>query len=224
MPPPLEYPCTFVAEGHRYVDDAGTQHESVTQRLTACGCVDFSMVDPLVLKAAAERGTAVHDLSVEWDKVKGGAIPLKQFLCGVPHELHGYLEQYDYFLDETGFVPIVAETERPRLVEVQGVKLAMTPDRIGHFPDLQKLVVLDLKTGDELFSHPLQLAGYSMGIERVMALAMQHMRVALYLEPDAYRLKIYRHPADYYAFLCALYGGGAYLENWKQQRQRSLVR
>jgi hypothetical protein len=223
MPVPFEYPCTFEREGHVYRDGNGITYKSVTQILSACGCVDFSMVDSLVLAAAAERGRLVHEYSVQWDKVRE-FVDMHAFLEGVPAELHGYLWQYQAFLVATGFEADPEETERPRLVEVQGRKLAMTPDRIGHFPDLKKLVVLDLKTGDELFSHPLQLAAYSMGLERVLALAMQHMRVAVYLEPDAYRLKFYRQPQDYYAFLCALWGGGPYLESWKQQRQRSLVR
>jgi hypothetical protein len=223
MPRPVEYACHFDAAGHCYTDHRGEVHRSVTQILNDCGCVDFSMVDAATLQQAAERGTAVHQLSLTWDKVRGHC-DLPFFLDGVPEELHGYLWQYEAFLQQTGFKAIVEETERPRIVDIQGVKVGMTPDRIGHFPNAPQLVVLDLKTGGELFAHPLQIAAYSMGVEKVMALAMQHVRLALYLEPDYYRMKFFRHAQDYYAFLDALFhGGGAYLKAWKEQRQRNLV-
>jgi hypothetical protein len=222
MPRPVEYPVTFEAEGHRYVDGQGKCHHSVTQILKATGCVDFSMVDPVVLLAAAARGTAVHQLTVAWDNLRG-LFSFTDFLKTVPEELQGYLHQYEKFLVETGFEPWPDESERPRLVEIQGHPVAMTPDRIGHFPHNPQLSILDLKTGGELFSHPLQLAAYSMGMERVLSLAMTHDRVGLYLEPDSYRLKVYRAPQDYHAFLCALEGGGPYLEEWKAQREKGLV-
>ena len=118
---------------------------------------------------------------------------------------------------------IAAETERPRLVDIHGTIVGMTPDRAGYFPRSRRLSVIDLKTGMYQLSHPLQIAGYSLGFERVLKLAMLHERLALYLEPDYWRVQPYPHATDYYAFLDALHGGGKYLDNWKHNRTRKLI-
>jgi hypothetical protein len=215
----LERTCIFDPVEHAYVDQHRQRHRSVTQVLTDSGCVDFSMVDPVVLRVAAERGTAVHVYSAMWDAVRGQQ-PLTDFLDTVPEHLRGYLRQYEAFLRDTHFQADHSETERPRLVEIHGTIVGMTPDRVGLFPPSRRPSVVDIKTGCILLSHPLQIAGYSMGIERVMALAKMHDRVALYLEPERYRLRWHTSGQDYYAFLDALHGGGHYLETWKSHRTR----
>ena len=225
MPRPLELPCTFDPVEHAYLDAHGKRHRSVTQILADAGLVDFSMVDPVVLAAASERGRLVHDYTAKWDQIRHRLIRLDDMLSqfSVPEHLHGYLYQYERFLAETGFVAIAQETERPRLVEVHGTLMGMTPDRVGYFPGQRRLAVIDLKTGLYLIPHALQIAGYSMGLERVLTLAMQHDRIALYLEPGDYRLRHYHHKNDYHAFLDAMRGGGKYLDHWIHNRQRKLI-
>lgn len=224
MPRPTEYPCDFDPVEHAYRDVHGRAHPSVTQILANCACSDFSMVDPFVLQQAAERGTIVHHLTAQWDRLRGH-YPLNQFFISadVPEELRGYVVQYERFLIEQGFRAMHEETERPRLVSIHGHIVGMTPDRIGHFPRNPRLVVLDIKTGVYQMSHPLQVAGYSMGIERVLRLAMMHERVALYLSLTNYRLAYHPHQQDFYAMLDAIQGGGEYLEQWKQNQQRKLL-
>ena len=223
MPRPFELPCSFDPVEHVYRDTRGRRYRSVTQILADCDCVDFGMVDPLVLAAAATRGTIVHELTAAWDRVRNAQLlNLDEFFeveCVHP-EHRGYLRQYERFLRETGFQADPYETERPRLVEIHNTIVGMTPDRIGYFPPRRQRIVLDIKTGGYQLAHPLQVAGYSMGVERVLQLAMQHERIALYLDEDRYRLQWFSQQQDYYAFLDALSGGGKYLNEWKSHRTR----
>lgn len=224
MPRPVEHVCIFDPVEHAYRDEHGRRYRSVTQILAEADCVDFSMVDPVVLRLAAERGTRVHELTALWDKHRAQLSLDAFFICfAVAESLQGYVRQYERFLIETGFSALAEETERPRLVELHGTIVGMTPDRVGYFPRSRRLSVIDLKTGMYQLSHPLQIAGYSLGFERVLKLAMLHDRLALYLEPDFYRMQTYPHATDYYAFLDAINGGGKYLEHWKDNRKRKLI-
>jgi hypothetical protein len=233
MPRPFELPCTFDPIEHAYYDSRGRRYRSVTQILADCDCVDFSMVDPIVLKAAADRGTRVHALTAKWDKVRGvlkwdrprTALTLDEFFEAerVHPDDRGYVEQYERFLREKGFEAIPAETERPRLVEIHNTIVGMTPDRVGYFPPSRQPIILDIKTGSYQLAHPLQLAGYSMGIERVMQLALRHERIALYLDEHTYRLNWFSQQQDYYAFIDAISGGGRYLQAWKSHRTRKQI-
>jgi hypothetical protein len=221
MPRPFELPCAFDPIAHAYLDQRGRRHQSVTQILDASGCIDFSGVDPLVLAAAAKRGTIVHALTAAWDQVRLSCPMLEFFkLRNVAEEHRGYVEQYERFLVEQNFYALHEDTERPRLVDIHGTIVGMTPDRVGYFRPSRRLSVVDIKTGIYQLSHPLQLAGYSMGVERVLQLAMQHDRIALYLLPDKYRLQWFQRDNDYHAFLDAMNGGGRYLDQWKQNRIR----
>jgi hypothetical protein len=223
MPRPTEYPCDFDPVEHVYRDVHGRAHDSITQILSDCECSDFSMVDPFVLAQAADRGTRCHHYSAQWDRLRGH-LTIHDYLrdFAVDLDLHGHLLQYERFLSETGFVAIPEETERPRLVSIHGTIVGMTPDRIGHFPRNRRLVVIDIKTGVYQLSHPLQIAGYSMGVERSLKLAMMHERIALYLTETNYRLAYHPHQQDFYAMLDAIRGGGEYLDQWKQNQQRKL--
>jgi hypothetical protein len=216
-----EYPCRFDHESHSYRDQHGRRHLSVTQILQAAGVIDFSMVDPATLAAAAERGRRVHELTALWDQWRQTKNDMMSFLdrYEVSDELVGYLVQYDVFLTRYGFHPIPEETERPRLVSISGVLVGMTPDRVGYWPHRpRQRVVIDLKTGIQVLSHPLQLAAYAMALERSLVLAQQVDRIALYLTPDSHRMQQFSNPNDFHAFLDILHGGGNYLEAWKQSR------
>jgi hypothetical protein len=233
MPRPFELPCIFDPIEHAYHDSRGRRYRSVTQILADCDCVDFSMVDPFVLARAAERGTRVHAYTAKWDKIRGilkwdkprTPLTLEEFFESerVHPDDRGYVRQYERFLQETGFIAIHDETERPRLVEIHNTIVGMTPDRVGSFPPTRQKIILDIKTGSYQLAHPLQLAGYSMGIERVMQLALQQERIALYLEENTYRLNWFSQQQDYYAFLDAINGGGRYLQTWKSHRTRKQI-
>jgi hypothetical protein len=221
MPRTFELPCIFDPVEHVYRDTRGRRYRSVTQILADCDCVDFGMVDPLVLAAAATRGTIVHELTAKWDRLRATQSLDGFFYNEGVHPSHrGYVRQYERFLRESRFTASDAETERPRLVEIHNTIVGMTPDRIGYFPPTRQQVVLDIKTGSYQLAHPLQLAGYSMGVERVLQLAMQHERIALYLDEDNFRLQWFSQQQDYYAMLDAINGGGQYLNEWKSHRTR----
>ena len=235
MPRPMEHPCDFDPVEHAYYDVHGRVHRSITQILADSDCVDYSMVDGDVLQACADRGTRVHHATAMWDKLRG-LLPLGEFLrdYNVDLDIHRHLRHYERFLAEMLFRADDRETERPRLVSIQGVIVGMTPDRVGHFPrplgrrgkiDYSSTAtsVLDIKTGIVQPSHPLQVAGYSMGLESSLRLAMMHHRYALYLTEDDYRLVRHTHQQDYYAMIDAIRGGGPYLEDWKKNQQRILV-
>lgn len=121
---------------------------SVTQVLETVGISDFSMVPEPVLDAAQKRGTAVHKACWYDDQDD-----LDE--SSVDPSILGYLNGWRKFRAETGFT---AEQIEQRIYCPTNV-YAGTPDRVGEMNVLGRVLV-DIKTGGESPSWPIQLAAY----------------------------------------------------------------
>lgn len=182
----------FERDTHAYMDN-GVRRMSTTQAIKIAGLIDYSMVPPDVLQRAANRGTLVHQASVLID---GGA-DLNEY--DVPAECVPYIQAYCLFLRETGFIPDHAFTEKPRIAEIAGQRVGMTPDRVGLLDGVP--TVLELKTCSA--AHPswgVQTAGYEMGLPRP-ARCRNYQRVAVQLmKTGKYKLWPYEDQSDFDIF------------------------
>ena len=130
----------------------------VTELLRWAG-VTSPFPDTPAMRAALTRGTAVHEASVEIEQrvVTGTA---KTYLMTLPDTLRGYAEAVSQFADD--FRPAWDEVEVQKQDHVIG--LSGTPDRVGLIRG--ERVVLDYKTGGASGWHRLQLALYTILVER----------------------------------------------------------
>lgn len=155
---------TFDAEKHEYMD-GGVRLPSVTEICRFATDRDFSGVPPHMREAAAERGTLIHALCVEFD-ING------EVEC--PPELSGYLQAYadfkrDYRVKEWQWIE--------RIVGGLEVGYAGTLDRAGLVEG--KFTILDIKTGGKVDRLTLcaQLCGYAHAFEtydpRLMGLQLR---------------------------------------------------
>lgn len=160
---------------HRYSVN-GITFPSVTQALESSGISDFSGVNEDVLKRAAQRGTAVHNACWYDDQND-----LDESSVAV--EIQGYLEAWRAFRRNTGFIP--DEIEKTGHCPIY--KYCGRFDRNGTFSN-GRAATVDIKTGAEQPSWPIQLAGYS----RLQTKPMSRDRVAVKLSADGtYRTIIY---------------------------------
>lgn len=149
----------FEQDSHAYLE-GGVRRMSLTQAIGIVGLVDYSMVPPQILEAARWRGTMVHQAAAEIDR---GVDVWGQY--DVPEACVPYVEAYDLFMRETGFMPDQNEIEQPRIVTIAGLRLGMTPDVVGLL--FGEHAVVERKTCSA--RHPawaLQLAGQEMGLKR----------------------------------------------------------
>lgn len=191
----------FERDCHAYYDN-GVRRMSTTQAIKIAGLIDYSMVPPDILAAAAQRGTLVHQGTVLVDNgtVEEYDIPA---IC-IP-----YLEAYQFFLRETGFTPDPQFTEVPRIASIAGQRVGMTPDRVGLLEGIP--TILEIKTCAA--AHPswgVQTAGYEMGLPRP-ARYRNYQRVAVQLmKTGKYKLLLYEDKSDFDIFCDAFR-----VANWK---------
>lgn len=171
----------------KYVID-GVRVPSVTEVLHINGLDDWSMVDPVVLEAARQRGQAVH----EWTELLDQGFLTPEDRPDEP--IAGYVEAYIRFKNETGFS--VEQVEQVVLNETY--RYAGMLDRTGKLNG--KRALLDLKAVRSVTpATALQTAGYGECLEE------HHERYALQLRPDGtYRLTHYADRGDRHDFLSAV--------------------
>jgi hypothetical protein len=173
---------TFEPESHTY-RMAGRVVPSVTQVLSILS--DFSMVDPAVLEAAADRGTKVHaaiDLDNRGELEEEALDP----------ELAPYVTQWRRFLAESGFTVTASEL---RLYH-KSLHYAGTCDTlIGH----RSSWVLDVKTGAVPRYVGAQLAAYQHALD-----PRPRRRLCLALTPTNYSLRECKSLADFSLFQSCL--------------------
>jgi hypothetical protein len=186
----------FEPDCHAYTDTDGKRCMSTTQAISLAGLIDYSMVPPSTLAHASWRGTLVHQATALHDRGED----LQDY--DIPDDVAPYILAYQLFLRETGFVPDLERIERPAIVEIAGLRVGMTPDRIGVLDGAPAVVELKATAA----RHPswgVQLASYEMGQPRP-ARFRQYNRVAVQLLPTArYKLWAYEDPCDFEIFLDA---------------------
>jgi hypothetical protein len=138
------------------------------------GLSDYSRVDPEVLKAKAELGSNVHELSVAYDLYGADGMDPSW----ISEKAKPYMDAYALFRHETDFEPEPEWTETAMIVELYGMRLGLTPDRKGQLKGHH--AVLELKTVEQpLDAWSIQTAFQGMAIfgvnqlDRTRRLALQ---------------------------------------------------
>lgn len=180
----------FDAESHAYLLD-GLVVPSVTQILAAEGIIDGQWYT----EEGRRRGDHVH-LALRYHDE--GRLDEKS----VTDEVRPYLEAWQRFISETGFICL--HIEQPFADGNLG--FAGTPDRTGWMDGDRVLSVIDIKTGAPEPWHALQTAAYAVGLGKRLA-----RRWSVYLRPNgSYRLVQHRSNDDIQAWL-----GIVSVHNWK---------
>lgn len=182
---------TFEEYGHVYrVNDV--VERSVTQVLEAAGISDFSGVPPDILRFAQERGTAVHAATHYDDE---GALDE----ATVDPVIGGYLEGWRKFRRDKRFNPREIEKLVYRRVSFAGADARVPAendvvvigrfDREGYVPMLRDAII-DIKSGEEAESWPVQLAPYVRAFSRTAQ--WTHERVVVQLRRNGdYKTFVY---------------------------------
>jgi hypothetical protein len=189
MPVCTDPRLTFNAELHQYKYD-GVVVPSVTFVLDAMGAYDFGGANAFQLKAARERGSAVHEL-IEADWTFEGGVDEST----IDERLVGFFEAHRRARVELRMVP--AEIEH--CVYNKTYRYAGTRDYLGGLLGFD--AVLDYKTGYPQRATGPQTSGYANCYKHTAKLP----RYGLYLESDGrYELVPYKDPSDFSVFLAAL--------------------
>jgi len=182
----------FDPERHAYILD-GRVIPSVTQILTAEGIINGQWYT----EDGRRRGGHVH-LALRY--LDEGRLDEDS----VTDEVRPYLEAWQRFISETGFICL--QIEQPYADRNLG--FAGTPDRVGWMDGDKTLSIIDIKTGSPEPWHALQTAAYAVGIGKRMA-----KRWSVYLRNDGnYRLVQYQDIDDINAWI-----GLVSIRNWKQK-------
>ena len=183
-------PFTFEAESHTY--RLGSQRlPSVTEILSPV--IDYSMVPPDVLAAAAEFGTHVHLATHLADTGELDPVTLDAAL--VP-----YVRAWARYVDDSGAV--VLQSEVPFVHRQLGY--AGTPDRIVSVRG--KRVIVDIKSTATLPpSVGPQTSAYAAADAHMRGTKRQAARLSVHLRPDGtYRAVPLNDPSDWSTFLSCL--------------------
>lgn len=174
---------TFDPATHTY-RYGGVVVPSVTQILAPLS--DFSFVDPDVLDAARDFGTAVH-YACELDDRE------ELDIDALDPALLPYLQQWRKFCREHG----CKWEEIERQVYHPTMRYAGTLDRFGVIDGARG--VLDIKSGSDLYpSVGPQLAAYAQALEPKTGHLLR--RYGLRLSATSYELKAYTSPTDWPTF------------------------
>lgn len=180
---------TFDPAKHLYTV-GGLLYPSVTQVLADTGFVDKSWFT----EYARDRGSKVHRaalLSDQGDLDTDNLDPV----------LRGYVDAWERFRAEV--VPEFTAMEEGLFSDTY--RFAGTPDRFGLMGTFE--TVFEIKTGSPEKWHGIQLAGYSILLNKPYC-----QRVGIYLKEDGrYNLEFYRDRQDGPIFLSALA-----IHNWRQ--------
>lgn len=194
---------TFNAGPHEY-RWKGEIVPGVTSVLEAAGLLDFGGASEEQLRAARERGTAVHKLCELAD-----LNDLDE--DSIDESLVGYLDAWGRFKVEQAFE--IEVVEQP--VYNTTHRYAGTLDRCGLLPRSYGLVLVDIKTGQPQQATGPQTAAYLAALPRT---DRARTRIAVYLQPDGrYAMVTHDDRNDFNIFLAALTYTrcAATLTNWR---------
>lgn len=181
----------FDKESHIYMVN-GEEIPGVSYILQEAG---IAIPSPFYTEAGRVRGHKVHAACEYLDQDDLDYSTLDS-------ETLPYVQAYENFLKETGFKSELIEHKKAHPI----FKYAGTIDRVGILNE--EKVVLDIKTGTQQISWPIQLAAYDMLINDTPD-AFENTnfskRIALQLNKNGtYRLHTYSNLKDYNVFIAAL--------------------
>jgi hypothetical protein len=179
---------------HTYTVD-GKVLPSVTQVIQAAGLIDFSMIPPDRLKAAADLGTAVH-LATEYDD-QGRLDP-----ASIDPVVAPYLAQWRRFKDDFNYEMISSE----KRMYSQKYGYAGTIDRgaVIRLARTPRRCVIDIKTGFSNQIAGVQLAAYLELLMEKEKWTGKDICVMVHLTPDKYEVKEFSSTRYFPIFLSAL--------------------
>lgn len=168
---------------------------SVTKIRDAAGLgADYSYVDPELLAAAADRGTAVHELVATMDACTGSRLYEQHvaLIEAVPPELRTYGRAYLAFLRDSGYRPLDAEV----MLYSETYGFAGCRDKRGWLG--RKRVIIDAKTPIAIDKPgtAIQLAAYQQLEAERAPLEIIHACYALQLGADN-RYKLIHLPTEH---------------------------
>lgn len=175
---------------------------SVTQLLKPIGA-DFSQIDPRVLEAKRQLGTAVH-LACELDDEDD--LDEETLPTDVVPRLHAWRK----FKADTGAVVVMNEQK----LASASLRFAGTLDRVVTVRSGETYLI-DLKTSSSMFrSFGVQLCGYQLLLDE-NGYTTKLARKGLQLKDDGtYRLEPYNNPNDAACFRALLS-----LHHWKESQK-----
>lgn len=192
---------TFEPEGHIYRLD-GKRIPSLTQILDAAGFIDYSMVPLETLKAKAAFGTRVHEYCHWFDQGELDLADLKPY----PQYESRVLGWAD-FVKDYDLQPDLAWAERPMVLQLNGSRFAMTPDRyaMSH----QGPCVVEIKCSCDLMpAYALQTAAQVFPFRNELNPTVKRFVCQLLDKPNGsgkcYFVKEYTDRSDEKVFLAAL--------------------
>jgi hypothetical protein len=195
----------FIADGHRYLLD-GAKVPGVTDVLRAA--LDFGHASAEVIKAALQRGTAVHK-AIELD-CKGTLD-----VSTIDKRVWPYFAQWRMWRKQSGFQPLTVDVDGVFGAELR-VWSAMfgyagTLDLAGRFPGTpnNEIIVPDVKTGAVPCTVGMQTSGYAEALVEMLRLLQPSRtfivrRFCLNLTPERCRLVPLTSAGDREDFRAAL--------------------
>ena len=182
----------FEPSAHAYTDVDGEQVMSITQAITFAGLIDYSAVAPAVLELAAWRGRLVHQAAAILDR--GGS--LSDYV--IPAECEPYVVAYARFVRDMQFRPDPAWIEKPMVVTLFGIRVAMTPDAVGTIAGVPTVVERKCTSA----FHPswaIQTAGQALALRSAGVQVRDRVAVQL-LKTGKYRMHTFSDPNDFQVF------------------------
>lgn len=199
--------ATFDPNGHRYLTKDGRSLISVTQAMGIFTEKVYRFIPREILKAAADRGTAVH-LATEYEDQDN--LDLDSCLP----EWIPYIEAYKKFRAEIKAEILFTEQRlvHPKLFYAGAVDRVLEID--GDY------WIVDLKTTGELYEHVgIQLAAYAELLNQNLEKPVKLRRAALQLKNDgSYVFREHTKADDWSAFLACLT-----LINWNRNHGNAIT-
>lgn len=204
---------TFEEKDHVY-RLKGDRLISLTQLLDAAGLIDYSHIDPVVLKNKAEFGTKVHEYTKWMDQGELDPPDIEQLKAHPKYgpRITGWLQ----FREDFHFNPDLNWCEVPCAVKVNGMLYGMTVDRFGVLGTLEEIkaekgswAVVEIKTcADKEPSHRIQTAGQAIPFKGDGSVPVKRMAVYLLDKANGsgkfYAVEPHEDRGDEKIFLAAL--------------------
>ena len=177
----------------------------VTEILSAVGIVDVSAVPTARLEAARHFGIAVHRACELYDRGL-----LAEDILDV--NLRPYLAGWALFRQEYGFVPDNNGIEKSLFSS--RYRFAGTIDRFGKCRIDNTLIIVDIKSGVEVPSVPVQMAAYEILVRETSGISpLKTRRLGIYLDKNGtYKIRDYKDKLDANIFLSTLS-----IYNWRKK-------